>query len=1246
VSDARAAGLRRLAVLVGCLLAAGLAAVLTLAPSARPQAGGSPRALPLLGPADAEMVLMGAGTQSEESWGYRRLPLDVPPPVVDGRRLAFGPLPEGREAPQLAFLRHVDARGWQVADVPLDAEGAPYRGPSPNPQSPSITPRGGGLLIGRDNLRPTEDQLVLLTRDPEGRWQERRLPDEELPEEGGVLGEGEAIAGDRGQGRVAAAAFDRDGRTGAYLGVVGGRVEDAIVRFDGTTFTREPVVVPPDTQGARILAIDAATETDAFALVETADDEGRGVELYERVGAGPAATWVERDLGDTLFADRAVADRGLSDIEPLAGGADPLTVTTDGAWVDGSLLARATADADPVEADFTLFYDAGAEPDGRVTGTWCDAADAAGDRVCEHDLGAAFDRGNGYRSFAFPGSGFGTRVITNPLEPGGDEASNRGTYLRLDGTTFTRRRGDTGNRRPSGAFRSADRGWLEGPIEIGAGERPDRLARWPVAVRSTLTAADALARRAAGRAGGGRAGRRRRRRGGPARRRPGLAARVPAHGQRQRGPAAAARRRVAGGPIGRTPSATSERCGSGARTPGCGSAIRPRRSGSRRTCSTSPSRPAAPTGASRSAAPARCCATTRRGRRRRCRPDSRRPDLTSVTFAGDQALAAVGADLLVNDGAGWRVDEGLRGLLDVVRRGRPQVRVVRGLPDGGAVAAGRSFVVVRDGAGGPWRFVDQPLPGQTIVAAAPLRAGDRVRALVATQPRLAYPQLDDPVQVDPDVPPPILPASRCRATATCCSRPRRAGATSGARRTRRRRSTARSRATRSRARRRRRRRGWAIGGWGGDPTSPGRGTRVARTARASDTRRLTAPAPRGAPPGRRGGAPDAPVPQPAGPVRLAVGGIRRCENPCAGARRPGPAAPDRCWRAGDRPRRAHGAGPHGREAFSEHHGGVAAARRATARCRRARRRRYGAGWLARPGRAAVYSAVSAADSAGAAPAAAFTAELSSLPAPFGTGACPSASPPTACRASTRRQARGTHYALRRRAGRAARAVVVIDNFARVARTQRPASEPKESQLPWLKAVLGDAKARGIASVVVGSRDLSRFTPRLNVAEDGDEVAQALVDGGASAYFYERPEENRAVRIPSGGATQIPAYGTARSATARRWSRPPARTCRCRASATGRCCSPRSTRPSATRRPTARRSPSARSRSSTTCRCRPPTARCCAAAAPRCSRAWGAARRRATAGASRRGDRPEPARRRPVHAVPRRAVRVGRLRARG
>jgi hypothetical protein len=132
-------------------------------------------------------------------------------------------------------------------------------------------------------------------------------------------------------------------------------------------------------------------------------------------------------------------------------------------------------------------------------------------------------------------------------------------------------------------------------------------------------------------------------------------------------------------------------------------------------------------------------------------------DLTSVAFAGRQAIVAAGGDLLVNDGAGWRVDSTAKALLDGVRSGSPRLFAVAGLPDGGAVAAGRDIVLERDGPSAPWRFSSQPILGSTAIAAAAVREGDAVRAVVSVVPQLVYPTADDLPDPDPNVPPPILP---------------------------------------------------------------------------------------------------------------------------------------------------------------------------------------------------------------------------------------------------------------------------------------------------------------------------------------------------------------------------------------------------------------------------------------------------------------------------------------------------------
>jgi hypothetical protein len=105
-------------------------------------------------------------------------------------------------------------------------------------------------------------------------------------------------------------------------------------------------------------------------------------------------------------------------------------------------------------------------------------------------------------------------------------------------------------------------------------------------------------------------------------------------------------------------------------------------------------------------------------------------------------------------------------------------------------------------------------------------------------------------------------------------------------------------------------------------------------------------------------------------------------------------------------------------------------------------------------------------------------------------------------------------------------VIVIDNSRGSLAASDPYQNPAQAQGPWLAAMLADAKARGIPAVVVGSRELNpSLPPALNVATDAAEEAQIMVAGGASAYLYERPEESRTSRIPSGAATTIPEFGT-------------------------------------------------------------------------------------------------------------------------
>ena len=72
-------------------------------------------------------------------------------------------------------------------------------------------------------------------------------------------------------------------------------------------------------------------------------------------------------------------------------------------------------------------------------------------------------------------------------------------------------------------------------------------------------------------------------------------------------------------------------------------------------------------------------------------------NFTSVAFAGSEAMVVAEHDLLVNSGAGWQIDPEVHALLASLPS-RPQLNVVAGLPNGGAVLAGHDVVLERDSA--------------------------------------------------------------------------------------------------------------------------------------------------------------------------------------------------------------------------------------------------------------------------------------------------------------------------------------------------------------------------------------------------------------------------------------------------------------------------------------------------------------------------------------------------------------------
>lgn len=1087
------------------LFAAILAALLVLAaPGSGDPVAPDTGPLPLLGPGDAGMTLMGS-TAGGEAWGYRELPLAVGAVRVGSRQVPIVAATGTPPAPQLAFLRYSDGNGWQVYDTPVDENGNPYRGPTPNRLSARITPAGGGVLIGRDLGRPPGAQAVVLARDPDGPW--RVLPepaaDVLLPPEGGAPQE--TVAEEGGSGAVAVAAFDEAGATGLLIAPQGRAVAGGMLHWDGSEWKREPIQVPAGAESRfHVLAVAATGLGNAWAIADAADPLNRSVVLLERTSTPGGPLWVERPLAGTPFAAADSPGEEIAGAAPLGGAAQPLTVTQDGVWID------LTASVGGVERDATLFFDPGADA---VTGSWCDA-----EAVCDSPLGFKFSRQGGYRSFAWPEGGFGSRVVTNPLDPGGNEESNRGTYMRFADGAFARMPGAGANFRPSGAFTGPDQGWLEGPVQISAAAAPQALVPWPVAVRAPL--ADV-----AGAPGGA-----------PGSTQTGALA-VGAEGAVLRyDPARGSWRREfllsGSGSVNR---ATLR----GVAWPEKGRAHAVGDLGAMWMWNAADDLwvpdPGVPIGfegnlmdvAFDPGNPDRGYAVGKGGallaygkswEQAALPAGYAAADLTSIAFAGSEAIVAAGRDLLVNDGGAWRVDPSAKALLDKVRSGSPYVYAVAGLPDGGAVAAGRDIVIERDGPSSPWRFSAQPLPGATAIAAAAVRGGDgAVRAVVSVVPQLSYPPSDDLPPADPSLPPPIVPPFALpgdgyllRETAAgWVDEQRSAFASPGQDRPLKSDPVLALLLDPSGS-------GWAVGGWSGATDSVGRGTSARGGAgRAIRERVQTAAV------FRYGGGAAAPpaagraaVPMPPGPVRLAVAGHAECDATCAELS-PQAIGPDRTLGAALQTVAAMG--ENGPRALlytgNRVKGGLGAADAG----------RY-AQLLGSTG-VPVYPALGSNDATGGLGAANFETAFAAFPAPLGTGPAPAGVATAGIPGAAPGPGARTHYAFDSSGPGGTVRVIVIDNSLGSLAASDPHQNPAEPQLPWLVAVLADARAAGIPTIVMGNRSLNaNFTPKLNVASDATEVAQALVAGGASAYFFDRPEENRAMQIPAGSAQTIPSYG--------------------------------------------------------------------------------------------------------------------------
>ncbi len=375
-----------------------------------------------------------------------------------------------------AIVRYSSAGGWTQAPAPVDVAGQPLSGFQPvhTPMTGSVTPAGDGALVGTVG----STHQVLLVRNPGGAFQE-----EPLPESGEA-----ALAADESLFSASRApllaSLDEGGHAGAFAVPVNRTatgVEHSVLHWNGSEWTREPIELPTsseETGGFRVLAVGANSPENAWLLAQLSSSSP-AVALFRRDEAhwtevSPAPLTVDGAPGEAF----TVLGAGR---EPPTSTAQILTVTSQGVWLDGERSDAAV----PV----TMFFKPGEAPDtGSVTGSWCNAP--SGFTECGHALPDALPTAH-LRSFAWanPSTPFGERVITGLGE---------GVSLRLQGESLARVLALGGSEAPNdvggslgSAFSNPREGWLGNqslPVHLTLSPAPNKLSSYPVPFRRALTA--------------------------------------------------------------------------------------------------------------------------------------------------------------------------------------------------------------------------------------------------------------------------------------------------------------------------------------------------------------------------------------------------------------------------------------------------------------------------------------------------------------------------------------------------------------------------------------------------------------------------------------------------------------------------------------------------------------------------------------------------------------------------------------
>jgi hypothetical protein len=1096
---------RRGLLALGCALAAVAATLALHAPArTRADASGPLVAQPVLGVPDPTMLGSTPAETPGEAWAAG---------AADGE-----------------LARYTPDAGWQAVTAPAGTDGQPIPDLSfaTGALAGRTTAHGGVAIAAQSGAGQGATQL-LVVRDPGGPFRAAPAPPAGGP---GALLAGESLYDDGNGAHPLLTALDETGgRTGALVvpATTTPVLQTAVLHYDGSAWSREPICfgAAPACQAPsgvfKVLAIDAGSPQHAWLLAR-GPSSSDGIVLLDRETVGGQPQWRQRTPAGTPGALWAQAAPAIPHdpsapappsvrIGPRTTG-QPLTATDDGAsvWVDAQLTVGTT------KLDATLRYTPGAANPGDQVVSWCDAPPAVA-VLCSHPLGTDLPAADG-RSFAWSGGGpSGERVITG---------IGAGAYLTLQGDAFVRVAtvgGDAGSS-DGAAFESPDEGWLGAPgeaVHVTRAPEPSRLQPWPVPFRRPLTAIAAQPGAAPGSLGSqalavGDAGQ-------VARYTPG-AGWVPEFLLAPSGARATPRLRGVAWPepdrayaVGDNAEMWLWRRDTGLWEPD----------------------PAKPpnlalvnlTGiAFDPGDPQRGYAIGKQGLllaygkewTQEPLPAGVDPqaNFSSIAFAGHQALATyklprpsgvyVGG-LIENDGSGWHADDGA-----VAALGGSAPERVAGLPDGGAVVASiDGKVAERDGPGAPWTAV-APL-GSFPVALAAIREAGHVGAVASVEfGGISSPEAD--WQIDSDqlfIHPPAgqaplvtapypfaseghvlrqdaagwhdeeheaFPRPR-HATGDAADWPLRPDAVlaflldpSGAA-------------------------GWAVGG------ETGVASRLqGSTVQTAGVMRY--PADGAPPPAGTAHAPIATVP---GTASFAIGGNAQCADACADLANTdiGPEV----WLPAAV---AQARGVAGLRAFLYTGPGIAdgLAGKLDGDAFALESERYAARLSAAAGDLPVFAAPAGSDRDGSGSLATFARAFAGFDAPLGSRSPDRGISPVAPMAPG-----GGSYAFDSGGAEGTVRVIVLDASASVLGA---------AQDCWLAQELAGASAAGAPAIVIGDRDL-RSAPDASLVESilvtGAPPGGCTVSGspaGASAYFFDAPQQNLTFAITSGGRS-MPAFGS-------------------------------------------------------------------------------------------------------------------------